>query len=150
MDREAARTSMAWCKHGGGVWESNPPTGGLTRSTGFEVQGPHQQPNASSVILQVFLYHHHFGTAHPSQKTSHSARDFADSGHRRTAVLPSAEMGIAQGHLDGFVAQHRPYRGYIQSVLHQACPYRMAQVVKTHSGQARSIGRRRKDLLMER
>jgi hypothetical protein len=32
---------------GGGVWESNPPTGGLTRSTGFEVQGPHQQPNAS-------------------------------------------------------------------------------------------------------
>jgi hypothetical protein len=31
----------------GGVWESNPPTGGLTRSTGFEVQGPHQQPNAS-------------------------------------------------------------------------------------------------------
>jgi hypothetical protein len=22
---------------GGGVWESNPPTGGLTRSTGFEV-----------------------------------------------------------------------------------------------------------------
>jgi hypothetical protein len=38
---------------GGGVWESNPPTGGLTRSTGFEVQGPHQQPNASMVIFQV-------------------------------------------------------------------------------------------------
>jgi hypothetical protein len=37
---------------GGGVWESNPPTGGLTRSTGFEVQGAHQHPNASSVIFQ--------------------------------------------------------------------------------------------------
>jgi hypothetical protein len=40
---------------GGGVWESNPPTGGLTRSTGFEVQGPHQQPNASrGVILKTY------------------------------------------------------------------------------------------------
>jgi hypothetical protein len=35
----------------GGVWESNPPTGGLTRSTGFEVQGPHQQPNASRAVI---------------------------------------------------------------------------------------------------
>jgi hypothetical protein len=38
---------------GGGVWESNPPTGGLTRSTGFEVQGAHQHPDASSVIFQA-------------------------------------------------------------------------------------------------
>jgi hypothetical protein len=42
---------MADYMSGGGVWESNPPTGGLTRSTGFEVQGPHQQPNASIVIF---------------------------------------------------------------------------------------------------
>ena len=40
---------------GGGVWESNPPTGGLTRSTGFEVQGPHQQPNTSKAgILKTY------------------------------------------------------------------------------------------------
>ena len=38
---------------GGGVWESNPPTGGLTRSTGFEVQGPHQQPNASRADILI-------------------------------------------------------------------------------------------------
>jgi hypothetical protein len=44
---------MADYMSGGGVWESNPPTGGLTRSTGFEVQGPHQQPNASIVIFQL-------------------------------------------------------------------------------------------------
>jgi hypothetical protein len=37
----------------GGVWESNPPTGGLTRSTGFEVQGPHQQPNASRAVILI-------------------------------------------------------------------------------------------------
>ena len=36
---------------GGGVWESNPPTGGLTRSTGFEVQGAHQHPDASKLIF---------------------------------------------------------------------------------------------------
>ena len=37
MEREATGASLTRYKDGGGVWESYPPTGGLTRSTGFEV-----------------------------------------------------------------------------------------------------------------
>jgi hypothetical protein len=52
---EALEDFLPCYSRGGGVWESNPPTGGLTRSTGFEVQGPHQQPNASSAgILTTY------------------------------------------------------------------------------------------------
>lgn len=52
-DHQSAGNGYMGFYGGGGVWESNPPTGGLTRSTGFEVQGPHQQPNASRADILI-------------------------------------------------------------------------------------------------
>ena len=80
---------------GGGVWESNPPTGGLTRSTGFEVRSPSIYASLIPPAISSYLSEILNRTVSPEYDevrpfTTHFAGSDPSNAHRRedTYVRP--------------------------------------------------------------
>lgn len=48
-------SSLTLKSNGGSVWESNPPTAGSLRPTGFEVQASHQTKSAPSDFILYLI-----------------------------------------------------------------------------------------------
>ena len=113
----------------GGVWESNPPTGGLTRSTGFEVQGPHQQPNASRAdILDIY-------TTGVKHLVIVCARKCTRQSSGHFLGICRADDVVAIEHASGFVPGRLQCHPFQYASVHRV-PHRGAPEVMPHPARA--------------